>query len=44
LEAKVSGLVSGILSDDRARRLIELCWTAERLDDAGDIARAAAAA
>jgi 2-methylcitrate dehydratase PrpD len=44
LEAKFSGLVSGILSDDRARRLIELCWTAERLDDAGDIARAAAAA
>jgi 2-methylcitrate dehydratase PrpD len=44
LDAKFSYLVSGILPDDRARRLLELCRGAERLDDAGDIAQAAAAA
>ncbi len=42
LAAKFSDLVAGILADDRARRLMELCAGAERLDDAGDIARAAA--
>ncbi len=36
LEAKFAGLVTGILPDDRARRLMTLCRTAERLDDAGD--------
>jgi hypothetical protein len=34
--------VAGILPDDRAHRLMDLCQTAEGLDDAGDIARAAA--
>jgi 2-methylcitrate dehydratase PrpD len=43
LEAKFADLVTGILPDDRARRLMELCRDAERLDDAGDIGRAAAA-
>jgi 2-methylcitrate dehydratase PrpD len=42
LEAKFSDLVAGILPDDRAHRLIELCRGAEDLDDAGEIARAAA--
>ena len=44
LEAKFSNLVTGILPDDKARRLIDLCRTVETLGDAGDIARAAAAA
>jgi 2-methylcitrate dehydratase PrpD len=43
LEAKFTDLAAGILPDDRARRLMELCRGAEHLDDAGDIARAAAA-
>jgi 2-methylcitrate dehydratase PrpD len=42
LEAKFNELVAGILPDDRARRLLQLCRDAEQLDDAGDIARAAA--
>jgi 2-methylcitrate dehydratase PrpD len=42
LDAKFAGLVEGILPDDRARRLMALCRDAERLDDAGDIGRAAA--
>jgi 2-methylcitrate dehydratase PrpD len=41
LEAKFADLASGILPDDRARRLMDLCRNVERLDDAGDIARAA---
>lgn len=43
LDAKFTDLVADILPADRARRLMELCRGAERLDDAGDIARAAAA-
>jgi 2-methylcitrate dehydratase PrpD len=43
LEAKFADLAAGILPDDRARRLMTLCRDAEHLDDAGDIARAAAA-
>jgi 2-methylcitrate dehydratase PrpD len=43
LEAKFTDLVTGILPNDRARRLIDLCREVERLDDAGDIGRAAAA-
>jgi 2-methylcitrate dehydratase PrpD len=43
LEAKFTDLVAGILPDDHARRLMDLCREAERLDDAGDIGRAAAA-
>jgi 2-methylcitrate dehydratase PrpD len=44
LEAKFTGLCAGILPDDRARHLMKLCRDAEHLNDAGDIARAAAAA
>jgi 2-methylcitrate dehydratase PrpD len=44
LEAKFTNLVTGILPDDSARHLIDLCWNVERAGDAGDIARAAAAA
>jgi 2-methylcitrate dehydratase PrpD len=43
LEAKFADLAVGILPDDRARHLMKLCRDAEHLDDAGDIARAAAA-
>jgi 2-methylcitrate dehydratase PrpD len=43
LEAKFLDLAAGILPEDRARRLMDLCRDAERLDDAGDIGRAAAA-
>jgi 2-methylcitrate dehydratase PrpD len=43
LDAKFADLALGILSDDRARHLMDLCRNAEHLDDAGDIARAAAA-
>jgi 2-methylcitrate dehydratase PrpD len=42
LEAKFTDLVAGILPDDRAARLMALCRQAEGLEDAGDIARAAA--
>jgi len=43
LDAKFADLAAGILPDDRARHLMKLCRDAEHLDDAGDIARAAAA-
>jgi 2-methylcitrate dehydratase PrpD len=44
LDAKFADLASGVLPEDRAKRLLELCRGAERLGDAGDIARAAAQA
>ena len=40
LEAKFRGLVDGVLARAEADRLLELCWSAETLADAGDIARA----
>jgi 2-methylcitrate dehydratase PrpD len=43
LDAKFADLATGILPNDRARHLMTLCRGAEHLDDAGDIARAAAA-
>jgi 2-methylcitrate dehydratase PrpD len=43
LAAKFTDLVAGILPDDRTRRLMDLCHDPERLADAGDIGRAAAA-
>ncbi|MES2561878.1 MAG: MmgE/PrpD family protein, partial [Pseudomonadota bacterium] len=42
LEAKFRALVQPILSKARTDELIKLCWNAERLDDIGVIARAAA--
>ncbi len=42
LDAKFLELVKDILPDDRARRLLALCWDVEHLADAGDIGRAAA--
>jgi 2-methylcitrate dehydratase PrpD len=41
LEAKFSGLADGILSKDRARRLMDLCWKMESAPAASSLARAA---
>jgi 2-methylcitrate dehydratase PrpD len=41
LEAKFTGLANGVLSAERQRRLIDLCWDIAGLPDAGAIARAA---
>ncbi len=43
IEAKFLDLSSGILPAAQARKTIDLCWNAEKLPNAGDIARAAAA-
>lgn len=42
LEAKFRSLVTGVLPDAQAEKLIGLCWRAGELDDAGAIARGAA--
>jgi 2-methylcitrate dehydratase PrpD len=42
LEDKFRGLSDGILPPGKADRVIELCWGADQLADAGDIARNAA--
>lgn len=42
IEAKFLDLSNGILPVEQARKMIELCWNAEKLASAGDIARAAA--
>ena len=42
LEAKFTDLADGVLPAARARRLLELCWKAEALSSAADIAKAAA--
>jgi 2-methylcitrate dehydratase PrpD len=44
IEDKFRDLVEGALSPDRVRSIIDLCWRADRLADAGDIARAAGTA
>jgi 2-methylcitrate dehydratase PrpD len=41
LEAKFTGLANGVLSSDRQRRLIDLCWDIASLPDASAVARAA---
>jgi 2-methylcitrate dehydratase PrpD len=43
LDAKFEDLVGEILPADHMRRLMALCHGVEKLDDAGDVARAAAA-
>lgn len=43
LEIKFRDLAEQVLPNDKVRRLIELCWQVEHLEDAGDVARAAAA-
>ena len=44
LEEKFRGLTEGILAPERTNRLIDLCWGADKLADAADIARTAASA
>ena len=44
LEEKFSGLTDGIMSPEQTRQLVDLCWKAWDLDDAGKIGRAAAVA
>jgi len=39
IEDKFRGLADGILSADRARSIVDLCWRADQLADAGEIAR-----
>jgi 2-methylcitrate dehydratase PrpD len=43
LEAKFKDLVAGIIPSARVQPLIDLCWGVDSLQNAGDIARAAAA-
>jgi len=42
LEAKFHGLTEGILTADRSRQLMDLCWKVESLPEAAQVARAAA--
>lgn len=44
IEFKFLDLSNGILPEAQARKMIDLCWNAEKLADAGEIARAAARA
>jgi 2-methylcitrate dehydratase PrpD len=44
IEGKYAGLVEGILEPDRAHRLMELCWRANDMANAGELGRAAAVA
>jgi 2-methylcitrate dehydratase PrpD len=41
LEAKFTDLAKGILPDAQVRKLIDTCWSVEKLANAGDIAKAA---
>jgi len=41
IEDKFHGLAEGVLSPDQARSIVDLCWRADRLADAGEIARGA---
>ncbi|MEC5293460.1 MmgE/PrpD family protein [Aurantimonas sp. C2-6-R+9] len=43
LEAKFLSLTERVLPKDRVDQLIKLCWAVEQLDDAAELARAAAA-
>src|SRR5262249_749192 len=44
IEQKVLGLADGILPSDQVRRVVDLCWRADALDDAGEIAQGSAKA
>ena len=41
IAGKYRELVNGVISQQQSEKLIDLCWSAESLDDAGEIARAA---
>lgn len=44
LERKFADLADGIIPADQARRVLDLCWSIDRLANAADIARGSAAA
>jgi 2-methylcitrate dehydratase PrpD len=44
LEQKFADLADGVMPAAQARRVMDLCWGLENLDDAAEIARGAAAA
>jgi hypothetical protein len=44
IEQKVLGLSDGILPPDHVRHVIDLCWRADELDNAGEIAQRSARA
>jgi 2-methylcitrate dehydratase PrpD len=44
IEQKVLGLADGILPPDHVRHVIDLCWRADELDNAGEIAQRSAKA
>ena len=44
IEQKVVGLADGILRPDQIRHVVDLCWCADELDDAGEIAQRSAKA
>jgi hypothetical protein len=44
IEQKVIGLADGILRPDQIRHVVDLCWCADELDDAGEIAQRSAKA
>ena len=41
LETKFTNLADGILTPEQIHKLIGLCWSVEKLSNAGDIAKAA---
>ena len=43
LEAKFLDLAGGVLTQAKAKRLMDLCWKVETLANAADIAKAGAA-
>ena len=43
LEAKFAGLADGVLTSDRIRRVMELCWNIDQLPEASALPRAATA-
>ena len=43
LEKKFSGLAGAVLSSDRQRKLMDICWNIENLSEAGAVAAAATA-
>jgi 2-methylcitrate dehydratase PrpD len=43
LEAKFADLADGVLPSAQARRVMDLCWSMEKLENAADLAKAAAA-
>ena len=43
LEAKFADLAEGVIPAAQARKVMDLCWSVEKLASAADVAKAAAA-